>query len=458
MLRHLSAALIAISGVCLSQNTFALQTPPVLPRTVETPVPPPILVPGPTPPPDVPNRPLTADEAARIALRFQPNVVVARANVLAAQGRTQQARSGLLPNVSASAGYTHNEFLSGSGGPSSTAAGGFDYNATVRQLIFDFDHTRNLVRQAAALERVAGFALTQTQADLVLTVKQGFYNYVQAARLVKVEEADVKNRQDQLALARARLNSGLGQPVDVVSAETAVAAGVSMLTLARNTANLAHVSLALQMGIDPRTPFDAADTDEPLFPADDVDGLVKTALKSRPEVLGAQANVSANRYAVNAARTNNAPVIAGTAGVGANGANFLGDNTLVTVGASISFSPYDGGYTAGLVKTARANETAAQAQLAAQQLNVTSDVTQAYYTLRNAEQRVQVANNEVTNATEQLRIAEGRYRNGLGLFQDILTAQAALVQAHNDQVTTQISVDNARAAINHAIGNALSAK
>ena len=60
------------------------QTPPVAPRTVDTPVPPRITIPTAPANADVVNRPLTADEAVRIALRKQPDVAVARAGISAA--------------------------------------------------------------------------------------------------------------------------------------------------------------------------------------------------------------------------------------------------------------------------------------------------------------------------------------------------------------------------------------
>src|SRR5438067_3502750 len=106
-MRVSSLVLLSTALSLAALRADAQQTPPIAPRIQATPLPPPVeLPPPPTLPPDVPNRPLTADEAALIALRNQPNVIVARTGVTAAQGRTQQVRSGLLPNVSVSAGYT----------------------------------------------------------------------------------------------------------------------------------------------------------------------------------------------------------------------------------------------------------------------------------------------------------------------------------------------------------------
>jgi outer membrane protein len=524
------------------QVPVAGQTPPVAPRTQDTPVPPPIVVPPPpagTVPSDVPVRPITAEEAARIALRLQPNVAIARYNIAAQQGRTDQVRSGLLPQVTLLGSYTHIETLSqegsgvvgpvgtGTGGTGTTSGGttgtgstgtgtstggtgtstggtgstgtsgstgtgtsgnggtgtntgtsssggvttvtqlgassvatgeGTVGQATLRQLIYDFNHTLDLVRQSRALERAAVQNLTRVQYDLVLQVKQAYYQLTENTQLVRVNEDNLANRQAQLDLTTARLNSGLGLPQDVVTAQTAKAEAVQALNVARGLEGIARQQLAFIMGIDPRTPLQPSDTGELPVASNDVNALVQTALQRRPEILQAQALIDSARYGVNAARTTNAPVISGNINLTSRGTDFPPGGDTFSVGAAIQFSPFDGGLTRGRVKEARANLDTAQAQLMSAQLTVSTDVTQAYLNLRTAEQRVAAANSEVFNAEEGVRIATGRYRSGLGLFLDIINAQAFLLSARTNVVTTQSLVEQNRAALNRALGSPLTTR
>ena len=327
--------------------------------------------------------------------------------------------------------------------------------ATLRQLIYDFNHTRDLVRQSQALERAASQNLTRVQYDLVLQVKQAYYQLVQNAQLVQVNEANLANRQTQLDLATARLNSGLGLPQDVATAQTAKAEAVLGLNVARGLEGIARQQLALLMGIDPRTPLQTTESGETPIVTDDVNALIQTALQRRPEILQAQEIIRSARYGVNAARTTNAPVISGNVNVTARGTDFPPGGDTFSVGAAIQFTPFDGGLTRGRVKEARANFDASQAQLLSAQLTVQTDVTQAYLNLRTAEQRVAAATSEVFNAEEGVRIATGRYRSGLGQFQDIITAQAFVVSARTNLVTTQALVEQNRAALSRASGSPL---
>jgi outer membrane protein len=424
---------------------------------VNTPAPPPVTLPDPPVQPGIPSGPLSADEAAGIALRNQPAIAAARGVITSAQGVTQQTRSGLLPYVAVGVGYTKVKNLSGNGTSSSSSSGsgsssGFTGTVSLSQLIYDFDHTRNLVREDLALEQAATQNLSVTQQESVFQVKQAFYQYVQYQQLVTVNEENVSNRQAQLAQANARLKAGLGLASDVVTAQTVVSEAIQSQTVARNNAETARVNLALLMGIDPRTPIQPAVSDEPSVTSQDVNSFVQTALRRRPEILQAQAVIQADKFAVSAAKTFNAPIITGSLGTGSRGDQLFPQNNTLTVGVGLQFPLYDGGQTAGRVKQTRGSLETAQAQLSSAKLAVTSDVSQAYLNLRSAEQRVREAGGEVANAREGIRIATGRYRAGVGLFVDILNAQQFLYTAQTDQASALYAVQQARAALARATG------
>lgn len=458
MLRDLTKVSVVILMLA-SISAWADQTPPVMPKITETLLPPPVeltLPEGVSLPVDMPNRPLTANEAASVALHHQPNIVVAGAGLTSAQGRSEQAKSGLLPSLSLSTGYVHVDSSSINGSTSSGSAGvsatGFQSTAAVRQLLFDFNHTRSLAEAAEVAERSASANLSRAQSDLVLQVKQAFYTYTQNLRLITANETNLRNQQNHLALAQARLKAGVGLPSDVVRAETAVADAILSLNLARNGASISRVNLALLMGIDPRTPIQAASTGELVIAADDVNALVDTGLKQRPEILQAQANIQSSRYSLNAVRTSNVPSLSASVGYTGRGDNLSPDANSLTAGVTLSFTPFDSGLTAGRVKESQGNLKAAQAQMDSTRLTVISDVSQAFLNLKTAEQRVVTAQAEVANGEESEHLTQGRYSAGLGTFLDVLDAQSSLLTAQTNLVNAQSAVDQARASLSHAIG------
>lgn len=447
---------------------------PYVPKVQQIDVPPPIEMPGPTL--DVPAaalEPLTAEEAARIALANHTDVVVATSALTAAEGRTQQVRAGLNPRLRLSGSYTDNLLqeihtsrptTALTGATAGTQAGGafggaggtdsYSAAATASQLLYDFGYTRSLVRQAENLETAAGANLTRVQSDLVLAVKAAFYNYVQTSRMVDVAEQNLANQREHLEQARGRFQAGIGLPADVTRSETAVSQAIFNLTQARNDAANARVTLALAMGIDPRTPVQAAEGGEPAPDPYAGEVFFNQALDNRPELAQAQATIRAGRAGLDAAHSLNAPALTAALGYSRYGqANLSTDQVNLTLG--LNFDVIDGGLRAGRVKEAQANLASSEAQLQLTRERVVAEVARAWLTLQTAQQRLAVSEAQVANAQETLRLATGRYNAGLGILLDVLDAQQALVTAETNRVNALTALNLARATLNHAIGHPL---
>ncbi|MHB2020161.1 MAG: TolC family protein [Candidatus Xenobia bacterium] len=442
----------------------ASATPYTPPAVDLTPGPRANLPPPPAIPPDVPSRPLTVAEAVAIALRHQPSVGQAAANIQASSGHTEQVASAGRTTAALSGTYTGIDTVlnptqqqGGGGGGALQAAQfgvrsnlGYSQTVAVRQLIFDFEHTRNLVRQAQSLESSAMATLTQTQNNLMLTVKQDFYTLQQDEALVKVDQANVADQQQHLAQAQAQYKAGVGLPLDVVQAQAAVAQAILNLKTAEVNADTARVTLLQAMGIDPRTPFVTAESKEPDPPTLDVNKLVDLAVAQRPETVGALLVVDADQHAINAAYSTNSPVLSATSDI----LSFpfgTGYEHEMTAGIQVDWPFADGGLTRGAVKQAKANLDSAVYQLQIAREGVLADVSSSYLQLTTAQQSLATAAVGVASADEQLRLAQGRYKAGLGIALDVLDAEAALLQAQTTQVNAQFAVEQAKAALNHAI-------
>ncbi len=445
------------------------QTPPKAPppRTTATSVPPAIPFPkSDTSSPDIPNTPLSVSEAERIALLHQPSLGDAYGALQSAKGRTRSVGAALNPQVVLNGGYNDISSISGAGVAPVEAPGGLSPLGTsplyavsgaagIKQLLFDFNQTRNLVRQSKALEGVAAANLTKAQSDLVFSVKTSFYTLANATRLVDVNVQNVANRQRELDLARARLDEGLGLPSDVVTAETFKAQAILALTTARDAQHQAQVTLLQSMGIDPMTPVAISTESEMPLAQTDAKALLSTAMKSRPEIKAAEKALDATQFGLSAARSLNLPAIYAAISAGDAGNSFpLKENT-AALGIGVQFPLFDGGARSGAVTQAKGQVQAALSDLQTAVLNVRSDVTSAYMSLATAEQEVAIADAEVANAKEGVRVAEGRYRAGLGLFLDVTNAQAQLLSALTDQTTVQVSRDLARSKLRHAIGETI---
>ena len=440
-------------GALLCVRAFG-QTPPIHLKTLDVKIPPALTLPVPEQT-ALGSQPLTLEEAVAIALRTQPQVGIAKGNFLSQQGKTQEAASGLFPKLSLGTGYSNPRTIRGSGGGGGGGGNStqFTANLNVQQLLFDFGQTRSQVRQQSALETASKLSLRRTFETVALQVKLAYYSLIQRRAEVSISEANVANRQRQLDQARALSESGLGTPSDMVQAKANLADAAISLTSARDTALAAQISLAQNLGIDPRTPITTVATHEPsLEDESDLEKLVVEALKGRADILAAREQLSAAGFGLASAHLTNAPTILASAGLNGSGRRDFISGEQSSFGVSVSWTFGDGGFKAGKVKEATGNELAARANLVAVSNQAISDLSQASLDLQSALQRVELAQAGVANAQELVRVSEGRYRGGIGQFIDITNAQNTLFSSQKSLIQAQQDVERARASLRAALG------
>lgn len=479
------------------------QTTPIQPKTPDIVVPPPIA----STTFGKALAPLTEEEVVRLALRFQPSIEDARGAYQSAKGRAREQASDLGPTLAVTgtlarsdtiAGSSSNVSTSTSTGSSGTGTGGTGTGGTgtggtgtggtgtggtgttttgnsstfqsgskglftsgrlaigVTQLLYDFGRTRDLVRQQRALAGAAGADLTRAQLDAARDARQRLADLAQDHRLVLVAERTVTNRQAELTLAQANLESGLYPPKDVVDAKTNLSIAVSALVVARANEASARIMLAQAIGIDPRTPLTAVDGLEPVAAPADPTELFTTALSERPEIRQARRTLEAAGYGVSAAKKTNSPSFSANASLGTSGTTdpFQGQSS--SIGLGVNWNIFDSGYAAGAIEEAKGTQRSALANYRLAQQTVVADVGQAYVDLATAVQRVVVDEAGVANAREGVRLAVGRYRGGVGgLFTDITTAETQLFTAEQALETARGDAVRARAALDRAVGRGI---
>jgi outer membrane protein len=436
---------------------------PYVPQSHEAEMPPAIELPPPTVWPEgLPRlKPLTADEAAKLAIFHQGNVTISQLQIDAAQGVTRQSQAPLGPSLNVSTSYSDRLVSvspNGGGQNGGIISGGvnvanpYTISAALRQMLFDFNNTRNLVAQNRELESAAAFNYTQAQYDTAFNVKLAFYSWVQASRLIEVFTSNLDAQRQHLDSARGRYAQGVGLASDITRAQTTVSEAVLNVTQSQVNATVARTNLTNAMGLDPRIPLEAAESHETSAALDNPQALYDIAIQQRPELAAAEAVLRSNDFALKAAHTSNAPTVTATVQYVAFGASLYPVGTTVNFLVGVSWNPFDGGLKAGRVKQSEANQAIARSQLQISKTRVLTEVAQAYVNLRAAEQRVITVQSELASAQETVKITSGRYKAGIGLFLDVVDAQAAALTARVNQVNAQSALEQARVTLNHALG------
>lgn len=386
---------------------------------------------------------LTLTESINLALKNQPSIRQAMAQVRIQTGLEREAKSRLLPDTS----VTGTKSLAQANRiPSSSVS------LSGNQLIFDFGRTSAQLTQAQRDLAASRSGLTASTANVVFSVKQAYYTLLRTNRLVQVFEQNLRDQCEHVAEAQARLTAGVAPRSDVLKAQAAAASASVDLVTARNNAAQARVALDDAMGVDVRSAILVQETTEPEQPVAGLDQAVTLAVQDRPEMRQSQEQVAALQAALKAAKTGNLPSISTSVNDSQDFGARNGPSNSWEWFLNLQWTPFDSGFTRGAVIASEGQLLNAQESLYTVRQTVSRDAVTGWLDLVAAREALTAAIAEVASARENLAAATGRYEAGIGILLEILDAQAALLKAEVDEAVAQYGLSIARAELEHATG------
>ncbi len=253
-----------------------------------------------------PARVLTLGEAQRVAQERQPQLRAARGSTQAAEGRVEQSRSGLLPQLSAAADYQRatNNFLFRPGvAPRSgvttswSSVDIFDSSVTLSQLLWDFGQTSNRWRSTQASARATADQERSTWLQVVLQVRVAFFNAVASKQLLAVARETLANQRNHLVQIEGFVKEGTRAPIDLSQAQADFANAEVQVINAGNAYQRSKVLLNQAMGVEGPIEYDVASEALPPQAGEDgaLDPLLAAALEARPEIASATEQVKAQQ-------------------------------------------------------------------------------------------------------------------------------------------------------------------
>src|SRR5207253_4360408 len=358
-----------------------------------------------------------------IALRQQPILKAAAATVAAGRERVWETTAAYLPqasaNYQASRRHASNSSLTGSNSNVITSrAKTFDFYSTgvaLSQVLFDFGQNLQLIHAAqASAEALAADADTQHD-TVVFNVQQAYFALLAAYRLRDVAEETVAQNEKHLDLAQGRHDVGLAPRFDVTNAQVQLATAELNRVTARNNVSLGRETLRNALGLLGPLDFDIVDSlEQPRSEVGDAEAL-DLAYANRPELKSLAAQERADIERIKAIEKDYLPKLTLNSNVTWSGSGYPLQETW-NFGGLVNLSIFNGGLTTAQVGEAKANLDNLRATEDATRQDVTLDVRQALLNLRQAAESIGVADKGLQQARENLTLAEGRYKAGVGNF------------------------------------------
>jgi len=403
---------------------------------------------------------LTLKDAVQMALKQNPQVVLANLNVAQAQKDRLVAKSGLLPQVAGNVTETVNreniEALLGMSfpgftqhiGPFEIFQGGVGFNAPV----FDLTLWRRYHISQIAIDSSRAQERTAREENVLLVVSQ----YLGAQRAM----ANVGAAKSRVDLAQALYDqaadlqkNGVGTGIDTLRANVELQNETQRRITAQTDLDTSLFGLGRLLSLDPHRQIELADSvsffETPPISADQT---IEQAYAARPELQQLARERARAELTLRAAGEERLPKVTVHGFWAEQG---LTPTSIIPV-YQYQFSLDFPIFTGGRIQAERAKADLAIRQINQQELetrnSVALEVKTAVAQLASARHEVDVANLGVQLARQEVDQARDRFQAGVANNIEVVTAQDALSRANDNQIAALYRFNQARADVAHATG------
>lgn len=415
------------------------------------------------------SRRLSLGDAARLAAAQTAGVQSAQLRVQQSQARVAQARSALLPQVELTPNWSSHTVNSASFGFSFPTPAGekplLDPNGQIIGPVNMWDfrgQASQTVYDAAATQRVraARAGVNAASADVAIAAEASAANaaaaYVRALRaeaVLRARTADSTLAVDLLNIARDMLEAGVSVALDVTRAQAQVATARAQLIAARNDRDRTRLDLKRALNVPLETPLELTDslTTLPFADAQSEQTAVDLALRSRPDIRAAGAQLEATRQQVAVTKATRLPKV----GVfGNDGQTGYLNHTLNTyaVGVQVSVPVFEGGRREAVAQEQEAQARDIEVKQRDLRQQVALDVRAAMLDLASAREQMDAASERQRLAEQELAQARERFRAGVAGNADVITASQSLNTARTSFIDALAAYQAARVSLARAEG------
>lgn len=388
---------------------------------------------------------LSLMEAIERALCHDPQTRQAWADVKLQAARVGIAQAAYLPTLNASSSVSKSQYIETVRNlPALSYVNHMTTRDTALNLswtLFDFGLRQATLDNAWQLLAAANATKDATLQNVFASTAQVYYQMVstQAALDARVE-AEKATRENFLA-ADARYKAGAGALADKLQAQTNYAQATLDRVRANGDWKSAQGALAIAIGV-PTDAAIAADSENHVLPnttfVQSINALMREAKLQHPSLLAAQAQLRAAQANVVAAQAEGRPMVSMIGNLDHN--NQLGkypNDTFVrnkSIGIQINIPLLNTVDHTYRVSAARAQAESKAAALASVEQQVALDVWKSYQQLETETADVKASDEFFETATQSYKVAQGRYKAGIGTILELISAQSAVANATQQRV------------------------
>jgi outer membrane protein TolC len=383
------------------------------------------------------DRPLTLDEAVKLALDRNERALAADQDIAAANARVAQARSFFLPAVNSTSTYSRRPFERTIQVGDSTVViqrlNGLSEALSLNWTLFDARSMTGLA--AVRSQRNADVAAaTESRRQLAFEVSQAFLGTLGTSQVRQASARRYAFAGQNLDAAKARFNAGLASVNDVTRAELEYATAEVGLTQLQGQVETSTLQLGNLLDA-PEAVRGSLVVPEFLIEAGSAEAANTEALIE--EALARRLDVGSLRWIASSQRSlAKVPLLGFLPSLSASGrytitneAGFSGQNSTWSAGATLTWSLFDGLARFGQARERRALAKLADLDLQAAVRRVDLEVREALVSMTNQRASLKQATTAYEIAKKNAAETTELYRQGLATALQVADANVSLFEA-----------------------------
>lgn len=378
----------------------------------------------------------TLEEAYQSALGANETVKIAEEGVAQSDFRVDQAWTYVYPRLTAKSAYTRfNETLpSGGGAFLFQPEEQFQAGLVLTQPLYTGGRTLAAIRMARKLQESSRSGLSSTKQDTLLKVAEAYYGVLKAQQTIEINRRSLERMERHKAITEreAATRKTKVNRSALLRASALVSQAKINLVRAQDGIKVAKEKLALLS----RLPLDALVTEpRPLEqPTESLATLTETALNSRDDFANSKTNQSIASENVTIVRGAHYPQLYAEAGLTYQDSRprMITDATGYYGGVRLQIPLFEGGLMKAEVSEARSKVRQAELSTEFLRKSIETDVHEAYVNLQTLSSVLDTAKLQLEYAKGNSEAVEGLFSEGLVSSLSVIDAEQVLNMAENE--------------------------
>ena len=400
---------------------------------------------------------LTLKDAVQLALKQNPQRVIAQILISESDRNSQIARSALLPQADIAAAAVRNQynlqtverhFPRATAGPYQFIQAGPEYSQSILNLplIRGYQIGKEGVREARADE-------ITTRQNVVTAVVDQYLLILRALATRDAANSRVALAQRLYDQAAELQKTGIGLNIDTVRANVELQNEKQNLIDAETLTHTTKYDLANLLDLPRDQELDVTDRlDFYDLPALEKEALLNQAFASRPELRSLNSQQRIARLSTDSAREERLPKLDFSGFWYYQGAHFTDGIPAYNYSLSLEFPIFTGGRIRAEVAHAKLEEERIAEVRRQVEAQIIDEVKSSLDQLNSARNSVDVANLGYKLAEEEVAQAQRRFAAGVTTNVEVITAQDALARASDNQIAALFQFNLSRATLARATG------